>query len=806
MGLRAGACATARVADEVVDARLVSESILSSAVSPRARARGGVLTVPVRLATFSVACLVLILESPVSAQSPGTEAFTGLQGPAPPVAPEVVTRDTQGGATVRATRLTAPLQLDGRLDEPVYETVAYVTDFVQQLPDEGALASERTEVWILFDDDKIYISARCYDTAPPSEWVANEMRRDVGQLRQNDSFSVMLDAFYDRRNGLAFLVTPIGGFSDFAITNEGGRVNTDWNTIWDSRTARFDGGWTVEIEIPFKSLRYRPTPSQLWGIQLRRIVRRRTEASYLTALPISAARGNSVIAGLWRVSQAGSLVGIEAPAGSRNLEVKPYGIGGVTTDTTATPPTRDDLNGEIGLDVKYGLTRNLTADFTYNTDFAQVEVDEQQVNLTRFSLFFPEKREFFLEGRGNFDFARGGTGAPTLFFSRRIGLQGGEVVPILAGGRLTGKVGAFDVGALNIQTDDETLSGAQTTNFTVLRVTRDVLRRSTVGGIFTNRSVSLVGDGSNQVYGLDGRFAFFDDVNLQGYVARTRTPGRRDRDASYLGQFGYGGDRYGLDVAYLIIEEHFTPEIGFVRRDNIRRTSASARFSPRTLSIDWVRRVSLSGGFHYIQTADVRELETRERDVAFEVQLENSDSATVSLADRYELLTRPFTIAPGVTLPVGGYGFRDVGASYSFGQQRPLSGSISVRKGTFWSGDSTSLALSRGRVEVTPQLSVEPSLSLNWVDLTEGSFTTNLTRVRVNYTVSPRMFFSGLLQHNSSSDTVSTNVRLRWEYSPGSELFVVYTEDRETDPLLPDRRTELRNRGFVVKINRLFRF
>ena len=456
------------------------------------------------------------------------------------------------------------------------------------------------------------------------------------------------------------------------------------------------------------------------------------------------------------------------------------------------------------------MTQNLTADFTYNTDFAQVEVDEQQVNLTRFSLFFPEKREFFLEGRGNFDFARGGgvggAGTPTLFFSRRIGLQSGAVVPILAGGRLTGKIGAFDVGALNIHTDDARLSGAQTTNFTVLRVKRDILRRSTIGGIFTNRSVSLLGDGSNQVYGLDGRLAFFDDVTLLGYVARTRTPDRSGRDASCLGQFDYAGDRHGVGLAHLVIEDNFNPEIGFVRRDNIRRTTASGRFSPRPSSIDWVRRFSLSAGVDYTRSADDRVLETRTQDVELEIQLENSDRFTVSAVDRYELLTSSFTIAPGVTLPVERYGFRDVGAAYSFGQQRPLSGSISVRTGSFWSGDSTSVGLSRGRIEVTPQLSVEPSLSLNWVDLPEGNFTTSLTRVRVSYSVSPRMFFSGLLQHNSSGNTFSTNVRLRWEYSPGSELFVVCTEDRETDPFLPDRRTDLRNRGFVVKMNRLFRF
>ena len=397
---------------------------MSTALLPRpiwaAACRG---LVPLGVLSTLVILVIVTMGLPAAAQprDDPDDLLAVLRGPPPPVAPAVVTRDAQGRATVRATRLTAPLQLDGRLDEPVYQTVRSITDFVQQLPDEGAPGTERTEAWVLFVDDNIYISARCYDRAPPSEWVANEMRRDVIQLRDNDSFSLMLDTFYDRRNGLAFLVTPIGGFSDFAISNEGARVNTDWNTIWDSRTDRFDGGWTVEIRIPFKSLRYRPRATQVWGIQLRRIIRRRTEASYLTPLPISAARGNSVIAGLWRISEAGSLVGIEVPSSSRKIEIKPYGIGGVTTDINEDPPTDNELDGQFGLDVKYGVTQNLTADFTLNTDFAQVEVDEQQVNLTRFSLFFPEKREFFLEARGNFDFARGagvgGAGTPTLFFT-----------------------------------------------------------------------------------------------------------------------------------------------------------------------------------------------------------------------------------------------------------------------------------------------------------------------------------------------------------------------------------------------------
>ena len=587
-------------------------------------------------------------------------------------------------------------------------------------------------------------------------------------------------------------------------------MNTDWNIVWDMRTGRFEGGWTVEIEIPFKSLRYQPGETQVWGLQLRRIVRRRNEAAYLTALPISAARGNSVIAGLWRVSEAATLVGLEVPPLSIDAEIKPYGIAGLRIDANANPPTENDADADLGLDVKYRLTQNLTADFTLNTNFAQVEVDEQQVNLTRFNLFFPEKREFFLEGRGNFDFARGGglrggEGVPTVFFSRRIGLEGGQIVPITAGGRVTGKVGPFDLGVLNIQTGDEATSGAASTNFTVVRVKRDILRRSTVGGIFTNRSVSLVDDGDGQVYGVDGRLAFYDDFSLMGYFANTQTPARNGKENSYQGRFDYTGDRYGLSYGHLVVEDRFIPEVGFVPRDNFRGNSASARFSPRTQSIDLVRRFVVVGSFDHIATADQGELETREAQLLLESEFENSDQLSFFFNDHYELLTSPFAISPGVTIPVGGYDFRNVRASYRFGTQRPVSGQITLQTGGFWSGNNTAVSLSRGRVEVTPQLSLEPSVSFNWVDLREGSFTTQLAIARFTYTFTPRMFFSGLLQYSSNGDSFSTNLRFRWQYSPGSEIFVVYSEDRDTDPLVPDRFTELRNRGLVVKINRLFR-
>ena len=746
-----------------------------------------------------------------------------IDGPPPPLPPEVISRDAQGRATIRAVRLSEGIRLDGNLDEEVYRTVPPITDYVQNVPDVGQPATERTETWVLFDGSNLYIAARCYDSAPSSEWVADEMRRDSRQLRQNDTFGLMLDTFYDRRNGLTFYTNPLGAIADFETTNEG-NPNSDWNPVWDVRTGRFDGGWTVEMEIPFKSLKYPAGVAQVWGIQLRRVVRRKNEWNYITRVPLSAAGGQGS-GGIFRVSAAATLTSLEVPAGSNTLEIKPYAIGGVTTDRMADPVVDNDRSGDFGLDVKYGVTQNLTADFTYNTDFAQVEVDEQQVNLTRFSLFFPEKREFFLEGRGIFDFGRGvtfggmtgpggggrpggggffgGGYAPTIFFSRRIGLDGGQTVPILGGGRLTGKVGDFSVGALNIQTDDVAGTSAASTNFTVVRLKRDILRRSRIGGIFTGRSVSTEGDGSNAAFGLDAAFAFYDNVNLNGYYARTRTPGLEGDDESYQAAFTYNGDRYALGVDHLLVGDNFNPEIGFLRRDDFRRTFVQAQFSPRPASIDTVRQFTWGGSLDYILNG-AGQLESRVAQTSFGTELENSDRFSVDVQRRYELLVDPFDISSDVSIPVGSYGFQDYYASYSMGAQRKISGTFSLQRGEFFDGDITAIGYSRGRIEITPQMSIEPSISVNRIALPGGRFTTKLATTRFTYTFTPRMFFSGLLQYNSSRDALSTNLRLRWEYQPGSELFVVYNDQRDTG--LGRSFPMLDNRAFIVKFTRLFRF
>jgi len=748
----------------------------------------------------------------------GAGAQTPAVDPAPPIAPEVMTRNDAGLVTIRAIKLTTPLRVDGQLDEEVYAREKPFGGFLQVVPRYGAEQSEKTEVWITYDERNIYVSCRCWDSEPEDKWIANELRRDTNQLRQNDQIGVMFDTFYDRRSGFLFYTNPLGARADYSVVDEGGS-NTDWNPVWESKTGRFEGGWTVEMAIPFKSLRYRAGANQVWGVQMRRAVRRKNEWAYLTPVP-------QILAGpqaFNRISAGGTLIGLDLPATGKGLELKPYAISRLETDRARIPPILNELGGDIGGDVKYGLTPNLTADLTINTDFAQVEIDEQQVNLTRFSLFYPEKRDFFLEGRGIFDFARGGAGAqqtattsdtPYLFYSRRIGLNRGRVIPIDVGGRLTGKVGPYGIGLMNIQTGDESVSRTGPTNFTVVRVKRDVLRRSAIGAMMTNRSLVTTGEGSNQAYGVDGAFSFYQNVSTGFYWARTATDGRTGDDDSYQGRFDYSADRYGARAEFLSVGRNFNPEVGFIRRVDFDRSFGQLRFSPRPKHVKHVRKFTWDGSGEYIVNG-AGAVEARVQNAHFGTEFENSDQFSAEVTHDYELLTVPFTI-PGssLTIPRGDYTFTDLQTSYGFGAQRRVSGSIGVQIGQYYNGTIRSLtlgsgSLASGRISVLRQLSVEPTFSVSEIELPYGAFTTTLARSRVDYGFSPLMFVSALVQYSSADRSFSSNLRFRWEYRPGSELFVVYTDEHDTtDPYLATATTihGLKNRAFVVKVNRLWRY
>jgi uncharacterized protein DUF5916/cellulose/xylan binding protein with CBM9 domain len=754
----------------------------------------------VKLAPAALVVGAVLLPAAASAAPP-------VEGPPAPVPPAVMARDPQGRVTVRAVRVAEPPRIDGVLDEEAYRTIQPIADFIQQEPDEGRPATEPTEVWVLFDAENLYVSARCHDSHP-EKIVANDMRRDGRNIGQNDNLSVMIDTFHDRRNGYEFLINSIGGLQDNQVTDERD-VNRDWNTVWRLRSRRDDRGWTAELAIPFRSLRYRAGGDQVWGLNIRRTVRWKNEYSYLSPVPRTYG-----VRGILRLSSAATLVGLEPPAAALNLELKPYAVSSVRADRTADPTFSNELDGDAGFDLKYGFTRGLTADLTYRTDFAQVEDDDQQVNLTRFSVFFPEKREFFLEGQGIYAFGgvesaprpgnpfAAASNTPFLFFSRQIGLVGGRPVPIRAGGRVTGKAGRYSLGLLDIQTGDSAVAAAPATNFAVARVKRDILRRSYVGVIATRRSPAVSGAGAGLAFGADANLSFFESLNLVGYYARTDTPGAAGRQDSYRARFDYDADRLAVQVERLAVGRNFSPEVGFLRRRDFIGNLAQVRLSRRPRSKRAVRKVSLEAGLDYI-TDGAGRLENRQARATARTEMQAGDSWSVQYERNFEFLPAPFPIARGIVVPVGGYHFPNLRAAYTLGPHRRVSGDLTLARGGFYAGDRTEAGY-RGRVELSSRLFVEPGMTVNWVDLPQGRFTARLLSARATLTFSPAMWVGALVQYNSNASLVSTNVRFRWEYRPGSDVFVVYSDGR--DPLGPGAPTVLLNRSLTFKVTRLFRF
>ncbi len=712
--------------------------------------------------------------------------------PAPAPAGPVEGKDASGRVTIRAVRLDRPLTLDGQLDEAVYRDTPAISEFIMAEPRAGGPPSQKTEAWVFFDDEAIYVNVRCWESNL-NGMIADEMRRDSINITQQEFIGFAFDPFHDRRNGVVFNVTPLGAFMDGQVTDERG-YNGDWNPVWQMRSGRFDGGWTVETRVPFKSLRYSAGDEQVWGFELRRENKWKNEIAYITPMPRTfAARG------LQQVSQWATLVGLRVPPRGVRLDLKPYVTGSVSTDRTAMPPVSNDPSGDVGMDAKWGVTDNLSADLTWNTDFAQVEADEQQVNLTRFSLFFPEKREFFLENQGIFSFGGGAGGdTPIPFYSRRIGLGRGQLVPIDGGGRLTGRAGQFVVGLIDIESGESSALGLSRTNFGVARVKRDVLRRSSIGAMATYRSKGETAPGRNTLYGVDSTLSFFRDVFINAYWARTEAAAN---DVSYRGQLDWSGDRWGVQAERLYIGARFDPGVGFVRRPDMEKTQGLFRFSPRPARVRAIRKYSyvVSGS----STANTRgRVESQDLYGQFGIEFQNGDRISTQYNHSFEYLPRPFAIAAGVTLPVASYDFDDVQASFTLAQQRRLSGTVSIQAGAFYNGTIRAVGFTGGRFEFSRQFSVEPSVTLNWVDVPAGAFTNRLVGSRVTYTMTPRMFASALIQYSSSARTFSTNARLRWEYTPGSEFFVVYNEQRDTRL---GGVPELQNRTFIVKFNRLFR-
>jgi hypothetical protein len=690
-----------------------------------------------------------------------------------------------------------PPALDGDvLGDERWQAATPLTAFWQTTPREGDPASERTEVRVLYTKEALYFGVVCFDREP-ARMVVADARRD-SSLDDTDSFQIILDTYLDRQNGFVFGTSPAGLEYDGQVAREGeegdtsgqaagagGGFNINWDASWTVRTRSGDFGWSAEFEIPFRTLRYARGGPQVWGMNLQRNIRRHKESAFWSRLPRQY--------GLFRVSAAGVLRGMDVP-GQKNLKLSPYAL--ASAERAEGDSTQD---AQVGGDLKWSVTPSLTLDATVNTDFAQVEVDEQQVNLDRFNLFFPEKRPFFLENAGTF--TSGAPGEVELFFSRRIGIgPEGEVVPIVAGGRLSGRVAGATVGLLNMQT--EAVAGvAPANNFTVARLGAELPNRSAVGALFVNRQATGhlgADDDWNRTFGLDGRLGIARYGQVAGFVARTSTPGR-DRD-DHAFQLGAQWDSPGWWVfgKYSEVGEGFNPEVGFLRRQGYRKPEFLV-FRRRRMN-GWMGlheirpHVSYSG---YFKPDGFHESGFLHMDNHFEWKSGFEFHTGVNVTK--EGLRAPFEIVPGVFVPPGTYDHAEAQFVLITNQGAPISLDTTTTLGGFFGGRRWGLA-STVRARAGRAFTAELIWDRNDVDLPGGRFVTNLGRARLSWSFTPRLFAQGLVQYNDTADRWSTNLRLGWLQTANTGLFVVFTQTRET--LGPAR--EEQDRSLVVKFSRLF--
>ena len=689
---------------------------------------------------------------------------------------------------MRAFRISEPLKIDGHLEEAAWQEAEAAEGFTQRDPVEGAPASERTWVRVLYDARKIYFGFMCYDSEP-EKIVANEMRRD-SDLEENDSVEILMDPYNDRRGGFFFRVNPLGAKEDKLVGDEGRSTYRDWNGLWEAKARIVEQGWQVEIAIPFSQLRFRSDGDMVWGINFGRNIRRKNEEAHW--VPISRSLGFS---GRYYTANLGELVGLEGIQPRLHLEMKPYALPGTSADYSETPTVRKTVF-DMGLDVKYGITPNWTADLTFNTDFAQVEADQEQVNLTRFSLFFPEKRDFFLEGVELFQFGTGGRGwrgppPVLLFYSRRIGLEKGEDIPILFGSKLTGKLGAYSVGVLDVLTDKKSLDEddePQTvprTNFSVIRLRRDVLSRSSVGLMAVDKQTAL-DSVYNRGLGADVRLSLLNNLHIGGFIAKTWSPEERGGDLTGYMKLDWGGDLFRGEVSVLDVGEHFNAEMGYTQRTDIRKGTWEFRYMPRP-GIPWIRQMYIGPEWTYIE--DHRGV-VQSRSAAFSLwsRLEAGGWAGIQVEREYEWLDEDFEIRDDVMIPVGSYTVTTVRLSVSPESSRGIGGRISLEGGGFYDGSRRGISLN-GEWKPNRRFTLEGRYNYNRIHLrrvrredrwNSYSFSTNVLSTRLSYSFSTDLFAKAFVQWNDDRKRISNNVLLNYIYRPGSDIYLVYNQTWDT--------------------------
>ncbi len=674
-----------------------------------------------------------------------------------------------GDSVLSPPRVLQPPRVDGILDDEVWKQAFVVSDFIVRLPREGDIPTERTEMRVLYTETALYLAFQAFDSRP-DKIVATVLKRDDFDLLQNDQLAFAIDSYNDGRNGYWFSTNPLGARVDAQFANEGDLFETNWNGIWDCKARIDDQGWTAEIEIPFSTLRFRKSETNIMGMNFFRRIVRTNEQIFAPLIPLKLSFGTPNVS----VARKYEFKGIQ---GAQNLFVKPYALGGFSTESGST-----DAEKDAGVDVRYQLTNSLISNFSINADFAEADVDDRQVNLTRFSLFFPEKRDFFLESAGNFQF--GIPGETEIFFSRRIGLteDSTDAVPILFGAKLTGKIGLMDVGILDVQTrSDSFCDGAVAScedvpaeNFSVVRLRSGFAARSYVGGILTNRSTS--GSSSTQTYGADANVYLGNEIFVSGFAAGVRFS---DDDSNFLDSAAFdldlsrSGERTSFQLRYTDIAAGFDPAIGFVQRPDTRRLQGK-------LFVPYYRKsgdlLSITPGYSMIREENHDgALTFFAHQASVKALFQSEDQVTFFVNRKEEYVPADFPVFRTVVIPKGNYLDHRAGVELSTKQGRAVSGSLVISEGGFYGGT---------RFEFTPSLlwkvnrhfSLSQAVASNFVDVEEHQFNLYLTRTRISYSMNTSFSASAILQYDNSSQKLGVNFRAGYLFREGTELFISYNE------------------------------
>ncbi|PYU89902.1 MAG: hypothetical protein DMG25_18105 [Acidobacteria bacterium] len=692
-----------------------------------------------------------------------------------------------GPKVAQAVRVERAPRLDGTLNDPLWQAAEPVRDFLQREPHEGQTPTETTEVRVLYTRREVYFGILCRDSAP-NVIVATELRRDLPQ-DLDDNFEILIDSTHDRRNAYVFQMNPLGTQSDGLITeerrSEGQDYDPGWDGVWTSQAQITDAGWTATVGIPFNTLNFTQSQDVVWGLNFKRLIRRKNEEDLWSAY--------RRVFGITKVSEAGELRGITDIGSGRLFIVKPYGLLGA--DRLSTSGGTDFLHTG-GVDIKYGLRSSLVANLTINTDFGDADVDQQQFNLTPYRIFFPEKRQFFLENAGVFDFSTGFQ--DLLFFSRQIGIDPvtGQVVPVNAGGKLTGTLGNYQIGVMDVQTRSDGPNPA--VNYGVVRVKRSLFGNSYVGTMGINKESGSALDPFNRTGGVDSRLVFWKNLIVHGYGARTDSAGSHSGDSNV-----------GIDVSYETnwlqflarrskIGPNYNPEVGFVDRVDSNQSEVDLNLRPRP-KIRGVRELNFESFiFHAPDTQGV--LQTQEWQTTFRAEFNNGAYTDDDIVDVFtQRLTQPFNIYKNINIPPGLYHFTRHQLTYGSGQDRRFTFNLFNRFGTYYDGHLIESSV-RTNYRPTARFSLATTARWNKFSLPEGKFSVVLASAQANYSFSRFLTTSALIQMNTSNaQAVSANLRLRYNYRPDSDFYVIYNVGTRFASLAAANPQQLRETRFEVK-------